>query len=314
VFRQERVVALTATAAPTSGNTIDLAATPLSGDEGTLLTGASFTPNVSHILFGNGGTEKIMLVTAVAGDVITVVDATPALATGNCFVVENYLPDSPGAQEGLALVQFNGTDYVKLADLDFAFATGIALSQAYTAGSGNVLPGDTVEVAIQKVDGVNDAQDTLFGTSQGATNLGNFTGSTIPDSSDVKGALQSLETAVEAINDLTKTKVTGITTVQTVDQIKVQDFQAARWWVVVSLDSNPARKQGFEVHAMHDGTLVADATVTDETSYGKLKTGTVFTVNIATDLNGTGAAQFMRLRVDAPAAVTAVATRLEVNQ
>ena len=63
-FRKEQVVALTSTAAPVSGGTIDLVATPLGGDEGTTLAGADFTPNVSHILFGHGGTEKLMKVSA----------------------------------------------------------------------------------------------------------------------------------------------------------------------------------------------------------------------------------------------------------
>ena len=312
-FRKEAVVALTATAAPVSGGTIDLAATPLAGDEGTTLAGADFTPNVSHILFGHGGTEKLMKVSAVAGDVITVVDASPVLANGDCFVVDNYLPDSPAAQEGMALVAFNGTDYIKLGDVDWSFATGINLSAGYTPGSGNVTSSDSVESAIQKLDGNNDAQDTLLGTSQGATNLGNFTGTTITDNNTVKGALQELETAVEAINDLTKAKVSGITTVQTIDSMLCRSYYAAKWFVVATLDSNPAQKQAMEIFCLHDGTQVADATTTDEVVAPKIKTGANFNLVVSTDVNGTGAAQTMRLRVSASAAVTVTVTRLEVN-
>ena len=313
-FRSEKVVALTATAAPVSGGTIDLGATPLSGDETPLLTGANFTPNVSHILFGYGGTEKLMKVSAVLGDVITLVDVADPLGAGDTFVVDNYLPDSPGAQEGMALVTYSNGDYVKIGDVNWNFADGINLTAGYTPGSGNVAPSDTVEVAIQKLDGVNDAQDATIGVSQGATNLGSFTGTTISDNVSVKTALQEIETYVEALDTLTKTKVTGITTVQTVDQVKTKLFQAAKWHVVAFLESNPSQKQAFEVYALHDGTTVADATVTDDTVYSKLKVGANFTVNINTDLSGVGANQFMRLRVDAPASVTITATRLEVDQ
>lgn len=312
-FRSEKVVALTATAAPASASTIDLAATPLAGDEGTLLTGADFTPNVSHILFGHGGTEKLMLVSAVAGDVITVVDPSVALSSGDCFVVDNYLPDVGAGQEGAALVNFNGSEYIKLGDVNWSFADGINLAASYTAGSGNITSADTVQSAIEKLDGNNDAQDSVLGTSQGAVDLGSFTGSTIADNSSVKGALQALETAVEAIEDLTKAGVTGITTIQTIDSVNTKVYSAARWLVVASLDSNPAQKKAFEVFALHDGTLVADATTTDETVYGKLKVGSSFTVNLSTDVNGVAAAQVMRLRVQAPAAVSVKVTRLETN-
>ena len=312
-FRSEKVVALTTTAAPISGGTIDLAAVPLAGDEGTLLVGADFTPNVSHILFGHGGTEKLMKVSAVAGDVINLVDATPALSNGDCFVVDAYLPDSPASQEGMALVCFNGSEYVKLGDVNWSYADGIGLAASYTAASGNVTSSDTVNSAIEKLDGNNDAQDSVLGTSQGATDLGSFTGTTIADGSSVKSALQQVETALEAVNALTKAKVTGITTVQTVDSLLTKSFVAAKWLVTVSLDSNPARKQAMEVFAVHDGTTVADATVTDDTIYAKLKIGANFGVTINTDVNGVGAAQVMRLRVNAPNAVTVSVTRLEVN-
>jgi hypothetical protein len=43
-----------------------------------------------------------------------------------------------------------------------------------------------------------DKHDTLFGTAPNATDLGTFTGATITDNTDLLGALQELETAVEA--------------------------------------------------------------------------------------------------------------------
>jgi hypothetical protein len=124
----------------------------------------------------------------------------PALSANDTFIANNYLPDSPGAQEGKAIVNYNGSVMLKLADIDFAIATGINLSGSYAAAAGNVLPGDTLEAAVAKLDGVNDAQDTLLGTAQGALDLGTFTGAIISDNNSVKGALQELETSLESTN------------------------------------------------------------------------------------------------------------------
>jgi hypothetical protein len=311
-FRKETVVALTSDAAPISGAVIDLAADPFTDDDGATLDGASFTPGVSHVLFGHGGTEKLMMASVVAGDSVTFVDAAVPLASGDCFVVNHYLPDSE-LQENMALVCFNGSEYVKLGDVDWSAASGISLDASYTAASGNITSADSVNSAIEKLDGNNDAQDSVLGTSQGATDLGSFTGNIIPDGSSVKGALQAVETAVEAIDSLTKVKVSGITTVQTVDSINTKAFAAAKWHVVASLDSNPARKKVVEIYAVHDGTAVVDATTSKENEYSKMNLGASFNVNINTDLTGVGAAQVMRLRVDAAASVTVSVTRLEVD-
>ena len=49
------------------------------------------------------------------------------------------------------------------------------------------------------------------------------------------------------------------------------------------------------------------------TKYAKLKLGAHFDHSLLVDVNGTGAAQEMRLRASAPAAITINATRIEVN-
>lgn len=50
---------------------------------------------------------------------------------------------------------------------------------------------------VTEIDGNVDDLITLSGVAENATTLGTFTGTTIPDSSSVKAALQSLETSVE---------------------------------------------------------------------------------------------------------------------
>lgn len=54
---------------------------------------------------------------------------------------------------------------------------------------------------VTEIDGNVDDLITLSGVAENATDLGTFTGTTIADASTIKGALQALETAVEAVSD-----------------------------------------------------------------------------------------------------------------
>ena len=67
--------------------------------------------------------------------------------------------------------------------------------------AGSLTANRTITIPDSNVDLANIANlYTLAGVSLGATDLGTFTGSIIPDNSTIKGALQELETAVENIN------------------------------------------------------------------------------------------------------------------
>jgi len=194
-FRAELVRAVTGdTITPGARN---LSTTPFTDDEGTQLAAGDFA--VGEYVIGN---SVIYEVTDVSAPSITL-SSVPGyldLAEGDTFVAHNYLPDSPAGQEGKALVTYNGTQIVKLSDIDWNFADGISLAAGYTAGSGDISASDTVQSAIQKLDGNNDNQDTLLGTSQGATDLGTFAGATISDNTTVKGALGELESAHEEVD------------------------------------------------------------------------------------------------------------------
>ena len=204
-FRNEKIVV--ATNDTVAAGVRDLAASPFADDDGTLITAASFAVN-DYVLADCDGTPVLMKVTAVASPNVTFAAATPVLVAEDTFVVINYLPD-PNNGENRALVNYNGTIILKIADIDWSIATGINLSGSYVAASGNVAPSDTIEAAIAKLDGVNDNQDTLLGTAQGATSLGTFTGATIPDSSTVKSALQSVETSLEEIDQNVNDAITA---------------------------------------------------------------------------------------------------------
>ena len=196
-WRPEKVRAVTGDNAITPGVPRNLTTTPFSDDEGTQMVATDFAVGEFAII-----NEVLLEVTNVSAPNVTF--STPGsadpLAEGDTFVAINYLPDSPGDQEGQAIVTFNGTAHVKIADVDWNFADGISLAAGYAAGSGDITASDTVQTAIEKLDGNNDAQDSVLGTAQGDTDLGTFSGSTISDNISVKAALQELELAHEEVD------------------------------------------------------------------------------------------------------------------
>ena len=131
--------------------------------------------------------------------------AADPLVDNDSFVVRRYLPDTPAAQENMALVVYNGSTMLKLADVDWNFATGIELSSGYTSGSGDISSSDTVESAIEKLDGNVDNLTSAVGVSQGDTNMGTYTGSLINDNESAKQNIQQLESEAEAIRTLSGT-------------------------------------------------------------------------------------------------------------
>lgn len=62
--------------------------------------------------------------------------------------------------------------------------------------TGNLVSTDVQSALVEHQEEIDDLV-TLSGVASGSTDLGTFTGTTIPDGSDIKEALQSLETAVE---------------------------------------------------------------------------------------------------------------------
>ena len=74
--------------------------------------------------------------------------------------------------------------------------TAITVQAAIDEVEGRV---DTLETSLAEIDANANDLITLSGVAENTINLGTFTGTTIPDSSTVKSALQSLETTVETM-------------------------------------------------------------------------------------------------------------------
>jgi len=340
-WRGENVVAVTNDTV-TAGVARDLVASPFADDEGTTLAAADFQVG-DFIIADADGTPVLLEVTNVSAPNVTFSTpaSAPALAQDDTFVARNYLPDSPAGQEGQAIAHYNGSIIVKLGDVDWDFATGINMSSGYTPGSGDPSSADTVESAIEKLDGNNDAQDSAIGISQGDTNMGTYTGALLNDNESAKQNIQQLETEAEAmrttsgtsagdlnygaftgdlladnqsgkqlfqrledlLDELKSVEVTGITTQTAVDSVPVASYVSCKWIVEAFEEATPANVQAFEVYALHDGTN------TDETVYAKLKLGANFNLVINTDVN---AGNLRLLATSSTAGVTVRARRIGV--
>jgi hypothetical protein len=114
------------------------------------------------------------------------------LAAGETFFTEFNLPDPVNEEKGAAYT-YNGSAMVKVADFDFESADSIGLTGGYAPANGSVTSSDTVEAAVQKLDGNQIDLITLSGNAQGATDNGTFTGDVIADNETTRGALQDLE-------------------------------------------------------------------------------------------------------------------------
>lgn len=261
--------------------------------------------NGSYVIGDVDGTPTLFQKTAqVSATSITLVAATTAIQDNNTFVIQHYLPDSPAAQEMQAIIHFPTASSagIKIADFNWALANGINLTGAYVAASGNVVAGDTVEIAIAKLDGNIDAVNSALGVAQGVTNFGSF----VPFADLFLAANQTAKQLFQRIGDLFNdhkgVEVTPVTTIATIDSVLHASVSSVKWLVEVTEIATPANKEFVEIHALTDGTSVNDVL------FAKLKLGS--TGNIASysvDISGTD----MRLRVSSGTAGVKVVCKRE---
>lgn len=277
----------------------DVVANPFTDDDGTAVALSEYVVG-EYIIADSDGTPVLLEITDVTANNVTFAAASSPLVAEDTFVTKFYLPDSPDSQEGRAIVNFNGSVIIKLADIDFGIATGINLSSSYAAAAGNPLASDTVEAAIAKLDGNNDAQDTLLGTAQGDTNLGTFAGSIISDNNTVKGALSELEAEIESVEALANGSPqveTGVSTATILDSLLVDQYRSAVWLVTGFDEANPQDAKSQIIHGVNDGTASADAASVDDNKFSLNSTG-AFNFQVSVVLNGSGTSQTMDLEVN----------------
>lgn len=294
-WRNERVVAATNDTL-SAGSGID----PTAWTDNESGTDATNWNVGDHVLGDADGTPALFEITAKASATsITLAAAAQAITSSDTFVVQSYFPDVGANQEAQAVIHIPvaGSPVIKLADFNWSLLTGINLSGGYV-GNGtndNPAPGDTGEVAIQKLDANQRDLVTLSGEALGAVGHGTFTGTTIPDNSTTHQALQSLETAVEQV--IVTGKATGITTATAVDFVLVDGYHKVAYEIVAWEEATPANKKHVRFECLHNGTASADATDTDSNAHTILGVGSVGGnfLQVSPSLTLTGASQRLNL-------------------
>jgi hypothetical protein len=298
----------------------------ISAKSGTAVT---FSDNDGAAITLSAG-DRIASVNPASDDLIYIVQAgawtTVTPATNDQFFVDHNLPN-PVNEEGVAAYKYDGTTMVEVAAFDFEAADSINIAAGYSAASGDVIAGDTVQEAVQKVDGNVDAVNTSLGTSQGATNLGTFTGTIISDNTSVKSALQELESEIgdavtpdsiisdQAVNlniealsaaiqeGRVEITVNGITSTTGVDSVSVDAYHAVEWDIIAYEAANPSNKEWLKVSALHNGTTAADATTVDWDRKRRKIGAQITGYDVDVTLSGTTTSQVMNLEVTSTDAV-----------
>jgi hypothetical protein len=291
-WRNEKVKAVTNDAVVAGVR--DLVANPFSDDQAPLLTAADFV--VGEFIIANAGVAPVLLeVTAVSAPNVTFAAATNPLAAEDTFVAINYLPDSPASQEDRAIVNYNGSVMVKLADVNWNFADGINMAAGYAAQNGTISSADSVNSAIQKLDGNQQDIQTTLGVAQGSVNLGSWTAT-----ATIKSLFQRIG---DLLAQLRGVEVNAVTAITTVDQVPTATVKACKWLVTAFEEAAPTKFKAMEVYAVNNGTLV------DDTIYAKISVGGNFNLGLSVDVSGGQ----MRLRAQSSTAgVTVIARRIEV--
>ena len=108
----------------------------------------------------------------------------------------DFLDTAAGQRDGAAyLMKETGPDVIKIADFDLSTAATIKMATGYNPVSGNPSADDSIQGAVQKIDGNVDAVETVLGTAQGDTDLGNTGLNILADNTDVITAVTDLDNA-----------------------------------------------------------------------------------------------------------------------
>jgi len=242
---------------------------------------------------------------------------------------------TPGSIGGVDSDQFSDGDRILFTDL--TTGTENVYIVTGTPGSGATLVEDANDASDGDVVRVNEgtgASSEYAYDGSAWLNVGGTTsdelgflrafigkdaaGSETPDYGaglDYIGQTDDLETAITKLAQglaLARkvTSATGVTTQAAIDTMLVDDIDVARWIVHAKDDAGAVRV--IEVLATHNGTSAADATATDYTVYSKLRVGNISGFDVDVDVNGTGAAQTMRLLVESTDSVNVKAVRVAV--
>ena len=308
------------------------------------IDGVATIADGDRILFTNitGEGKNVFIVTGTVGAGATLVEDTNAESNNDVLLIDS------GTVAGNEFHYNSVTDSWVQSNNTASNEDGFQNTYVGKPGTGSqttsytsqtvVTNGDSLTVAIGKLDAESDAQDTAL-TNQ-ASSLANLqtevdgietamgavidvngdyaahSGSNYIDgNTNVTEDLTDLDTQVKANADAITAQggaasTLGVTALTTVDSILVDDVKMARWMVHIQQGT---KVKTFEVDATHNGTSSSDASQADFTKYARLKIGGVIAgLKLRVALTGVGVTQSMILTVEASAAVDVHTTRHQV--
>ncbi len=139
-------------------------------------------------------------------------------------------------------------------------------------------------------------------------------------STKIASAANSVNANVSALDDVlgdakTESKTDSVTTATTLDTVLVDDVLAVEWTVHARSTVTATNIWAGKILAIHNGHSGADASDVDYNTFAILKTGSAIpSLDFEVDVDGTGAAQTMRLRASSGQAVNIRITRSVLNE
>ncbi len=180
--------------------------------------------------------------------------------------------------------------------LDAAIGADVATPQTRTAGA----------ISAQATNLNVEALDDAIGADVTSTKIAT--------------AADSVNANISALDDVlgdakTEKKADAVTTAATIDSILVDGVLEVEWTVHARSTVTPSKVRSAKVLAIHNGTSTGDATDVAYNHYAVLRMGgNISGLDYEVDLNGTGAAQEMRLRVSSTEAVNIRISRTVLNE
>jgi len=163
--------------------------------------------------------------------------------------------------------------------------------------------------AIGLISNDDTDQNLFMGKSATGAELPDYTtNNVVADNDNLEVAIGKLDAFADQTNH--PVAISGITTLQVVDSVLVDDVKAVRWLVHAQQGTKVIT---YEIDATHDGTPSSDATATDFTKYARLKmNGNIVGIVINVRIQGSAGAQTMELTVEATSAVVSSSSRLSI--
>lgn len=260
-------------------------------DENNNITSADFIANVSYVIGGASTSPVLYKVTNVSGNNITLQLAEHSLKVNDMFVVTNYLPDQGDSQEKNAIVLYNGSNIIKISDFNWNVADSIKLIDSYNKVYGlEVSNTDSVNSALEKLDGNLHRSVQSLGIPKGSGDLGSFTGNTLPNNTNVKTALQIISDVIES-QSILNIKLVG-SGVITIDEFYTNKIYSAKYYVHVT-DTVTNYVNSSEIYVCHNRNGSNVATNIDVTVYATLRVNdnSISGLEYSFSLSGSGSSQ-----------------------